>query len=72
MQLAVNAACVAAISGAVSQLAAALHGWTPSQLHAELITQSTAIPRLAFPPKDENESTSKDQSGFQNESDSLM
>lgn len=66
MPLAENAACVAEINETVSQLAAALHSWIASQLYIELISKSAAILRLAFPPKDENESTLKDHSGFQN------
>ena len=72
MPLAENAACVAEINETVSQLAAALHSWIASQLYIEFISESAAILRLAFPPEDENESTLKDHSGFQNESDSLI
>jgi len=70
MPLAENEACVAEIGEAVSQFAAALRAWIASQLYTEFISESAAPLRLAFPPKDE--STLKDHSGFQNESDSLI
>lgn len=60
MPLAENAACVAEINETVFQSAAALSSWIALQLYTEFISGSAAILRLAFPSKDENESSLKD------------
>lgn len=71
MPLAANAACIAETSGTISQSEAALHSLLTSQLYIELTSECAAILRPAFLPKDKNESTLKDHSGFKNASDSL-